>query len=130
MNTKLARRYVDDGMAVTSKPQLLVGLYERLLTDLERAIGALDGGEIEAAHNNLIHAQEIVHELNLALDVDAWETARNLRAIYEHVTILLVEANTTKRADPVRQSLTLLEPLCEAWREAVALTLTERASLG
>lgn len=130
MNTKLARRYVDDGMAVTSKPQLVVRLYERVIADLERAIVALEGNEIEPAHNNLIHAQEILHELNLALDVEAWESARTLRAIYAHMTTLLIEANTTKRAEPVRQSLNLLEPLSDAWREAVATTPADRPGHG
>ena len=127
MKSKLAQRYVDDGMAVTSKPQLLLSLYERLLADVGRAIEALESGEIETSHDNLVHAQDIVHELNLALDTHSWDTGRDLRAIYDHVTALLVEANTTKRAEPVRVCVSLLEPLHDAWRQAVAITQSERA---
>lgn len=127
MRSQLAQRYVDDGMAVASKPQLLLSLYDRLLADLGRAVEAIEGGQIETAHDNLIHAQDIVHELNLSLDTDHWEIGRNLRAIYDHVTALLVEANTGKRAEPARACIALLEPLLDAWRRATATLQAEGA---
>ncbi len=128
MYTELAKRYHDDGMAVMSKPQLIVSLYERLLTDLDRAGTALVGTDIEQAHNALVHAQDIVHELNLALDLERWAGSQNLRAIYNHIGSLLIEANVTKLPDPVRQCVDLLAPLHEAWQEAAATVSAERAA--
>ena len=129
MNSDLAKRYHEDGMAVTSKPQLLLGLYARLVTDLRRAAEALDNGEIEPSHNALVHAQDIVHELNLALDVERWEGGHNLRAIYNHVNSLLIEANTTKSPEPVHLCIELMVPLDEAWQEAAATTAAERVQV-
>ena len=129
MKADLAKRYQDDGMAVMSKPQLILGLYERLMTDLDRATTALVNASIEQAHDALVHAQDIVHELNLALDVDRWDGGHNLRAIYNHANALLIEANVTKSPDPVRHCTELLAPLNEAWHEAAAAVATERSAV-
>jgi flagellar protein FliS len=126
MNSDLAKRYHDDGMAVMSKPQLLLSLYERLATDLQRAVQGLSDGEIEVSHNALVHAQDIVHELNLALDVERWEGGHNLRAIYNHVSSLLIEANMTKSPEPVRQCIELIGPLNDAWQEAAVIAAAQR----
>lgn len=117
MNQKLARRYVEDGMATIPKPQLLLRLYDRLLLDLERAEAAIGGRRIEDGHNALVHAQDIVHELNLALDVEVWEEGRALRSIYQHLTELLIEANTAKDTAPIRAAVVVVAPLRDAWSE-------------
>ncbi len=119
MDPKLARRYLEDGMATIPKPQLLLRLYERLQVDLERAVEAVDQADIEASHNALVHGQDIVYELNLALDVEQWEDGRRLRSIYQHVTELLIDANMTKSTAPIHEAARLIDPLCDAWREAI-----------
>lgn len=130
MNQKLARRYVEDGMATIPKPQLLLRLYERLLLDLERAEAAVDERRIEDGHNALVHAQDIVHELNLALDVEVWEGARALRSIYQHLTELLIEANTSKSVAPIRAGTALVVPLRDAWSEAFGATTPQPQGIG
>ena len=127
MNSKIAQRYLDDGMAVMSKPQLVVRLYERLLQDLTKAGEAMVDGVVEGAHRALIHAQDIVLELNLALDTDAWQGAQGLRSVYEHVNAQLIEANIDKNPATVEHCIALIEPLYEAWRDAARSTQAGRA---
>ena len=127
MNSKIAQRYLDDGMAVMPKPQLVVRLYERLLQDLKKAMEAMTGGEVEGAHRALIHAQDIVLELNLALDVDAWHGAQGLRSVYDHVNAQLIEANIDKNPAAVEHCVSLIEPLYEAWRDAALSIQAERS---
>ena len=122
MNPKLAQRYHDDGMAVTPRPQLVGKLYERLQSDLAGASAAARAGEIEGAHDALVHAQEIVLELSLALDLDLWDGARGLRAIYDHLDARMVEANLRKSPEIVDECLALVEPLVDAWQQALAIT--------
>lgn len=129
MNARLAQRYHSDGMSVTPGPQLVVKLYERLLLDLRRAVTAVDEGSIEASHEQLVHAQDIVFELNLALDVDAWDGGPGLRAIYEHLSAKLVEANVQKSAVLVGECIEVVEPLVEAWQEALVITQTDRQAV-
>ncbi len=126
MNARLAQRYHQDGMSVTPGPQLVVKLYERLLLDLRRGAQAILDGSVEAAHEQLVHAQDIVFELNLALDVDAWDGGPALRSIYEHLSGQLIEANVRKSAETVGECIDVVAPLVGAWQEALVITQTER----
>ena len=128
MNSRLAQRYHQDGMSVTPGPQLVVKLYERLLLDLHRAKQAIASRKIETAHAELVHAQDIVFELDMALEVDAWDGGPALRSIYQHLTSRLIEANVRKDASIVDECIDIVAPLVEAWQEALVITQTQRAS--
>lgn len=101
---------------------LLVQLYRRLIRDLDGAIGAIERSEVENAHVQLVHAQDIVDSLDQALDHDAWSQAGELGRIYGHVRNELVRANMTKDAAIVVDCRRILQPLAETWEEALALT--------
>jgi flagellar protein FliS len=109
--------------ASTASPQaLLVMLYDRLVLDLERADAAGALGDVAATHRSLVHAQDIVTELSLALEVDAWEGGPGLQALYAWLLTELVEANTAKDGERVRACLAAVVPLRDAWREAATAT--------
>lgn len=126
MNARLAQRYHQDGMSVTPGPQLVVKLYERLLLDLHKGKQAIQAGKVEASHTELVHAQDIVFELNMALDVDTWDGGPALRSIYEHLTSRLIEANVQKAVPIVNECIDVVAPLVEAWQEALVITQTQR----
>lgn len=115
---QLASRYQSDGMATASPRKLLLLLLERLLKDFDQAETAIAAGHIEPSHNALVHAQEIVHELRLALDPEVWDGADQLTAIYNYVYDLLIEANQTKTPGPLQEARGLIVPLNEAWNTA------------
>jgi flagellar secretion chaperone FliS len=120
-------RYRSDGMESMSSQRLLVLLYERLALDLDRASAALATERRPAdAHDALVHAQDIVSTLRLALDEGAWSGAATLDAIYRHLEDLLLEANVSKSARLVGQCQRLVLPLLDAWREAYRTLSTER----
>lgn len=129
MNARLAQRYHQDGMSVTPGPQLVVKLYERLLLDLHKGQQAIAKGQIEISHKELVHAQDIVFELNMALDVDAWDGGPALRSIYEHLSARLIEANVQKSIEIVNECIDVVAPLVEAWQEALVITQTQRTTV-
>jgi flagellar secretion chaperone FliS len=98
--------------------RLVVLLHERLLRDLDDAATALDTGDRYGAHRGLLHAQEIIAELDRALDGDIWSGAAGLSSVYRYVTGLLVEANVTADREPIDEARGLMEPLATAWRQA------------
>lgn len=114
----LASRYQSDGMATASPRKLLILLFERLLKDLDHAQAAIVAGHIEKSHDCLVHAQEIVHELRLALDPEVWDGADALTSIYDYVYDLLIQCNQSKTLAPLEEARTLLLPLSEAWNQA------------
>jgi flagellar protein FliS len=113
-------RYLTDRVSTASPQQLLVMLYDRLAVDLERAEDALVGKDREEAHNQLMHAQDIVLELRSSLKVDAWEGGPRLAAIYTWLIGELVQANLKGDVRRVRDCRRIVEPLRDAWREAAA----------
>jgi flagellar protein FliS len=113
-------RYLTDRVSTASPQQLLVMLYDRLAVDLERAEDALVGKDREEAHNQLMHAQDIVLELRSSLKVDAWEGGPRLASIYTWLIGELVQANLKGDVRRVRDCRKIVEPLRDAWREAAA----------
>ena len=118
MNTTLRNRYVSDGAATVSQEKLLIALYERLLQDMDLAAAAIEHNRPGDAHHKLVHAQQILEELHLAVDVNAWPEGRHLVSLYLYVHEQLVLANLRKDATRVRECRELIEPLAETWQAA------------
>ncbi|MGI9598744.1 MAG: flagellar export chaperone FliS, partial [Acidimicrobiales bacterium] len=114
----LASRYQTDGMQGSSPQKLLLAVFDRLGRDLETSIAAIEASDVEAAHRALVNAQELVFELNFALDPEAWPAAVELRALYEHLLGLLIDANLNKSIATVQRCIEIVTPLAETWREA------------
>jgi flagellar protein FliS len=117
---QLRDRYLQDSISTASPGRLLLMLYDRLVLDLAKGEEALRQDERENANNLLNHAQEIVLELRVSLDVEAWSGAPGLASLYGFLLTELIGANIARDADRVAGCRTLVEPLRDAWREAAA----------
>ncbi len=116
----LARnRYLGDSVSTASPQRLVVMLYDGLVQDLQLAQQGIARGDVALVHARLVRAQAIVTELQSSLDLNAWEGARGLHQLYSYVLNLLVEANVRKDAAPLTQVLAVIEPLQDAWRQAL-----------
>jgi flagellar protein FliS len=120
----LRERFTTGGLDTASAPKIVVMAYDRLDRDIAGALSALTDGNLAEAHQLLCHAQELVHELNGMLDVDAWEHGPALAAIYRYVIVRLTEANMTKRAAPATEARNLLAELGDSFRQAAVSTST------
>ncbi|GAB6986973.1 flagellar export chaperone FliS [Nocardioides pyridinolyticus] len=119
--------YLAASVSTASPAQLLVMLCERLNLDLRRATDALRRGEPGAAHEPLLHAQEIVMELRSSLKVDAWEGGPGLAALYDFLYGELVKANVAKNLPAAEFCLGMAGELCDTWREAALEQAATRA---
>lgn len=117
-----ARNAYMNGMVTTASPaRLLIMLFERLQLDIERAAEAQRDERYADASPHLLHAQEIVLELQSSLKVDVWEGGPGLAALYSFLHSQLVAANIKRDLAITESCLTLVVPLVDAWRQA-ALT--------
>lgn len=122
--TTSARDTYLGGMTSTASPaRLLIMLYDRLVLDLQRAVELGDLGEFLGAGRQLMHAQEIVLELQGSLKIDAWDGAAQLSGIYSWLHSEMVRANVQRDVAATRGCLALVEPLADAWREAALAAL-------
>lgn len=98
--------------------RILVLLYERLQRDLADAEEATVAGDRFRGHRALLHAQEIVTELDAALDATAWSDAAQMSSIYRFLTGRLIAANVNQDLAAIRDCRAVVDPLVETWREA------------
>lgn len=113
-----ASAYRDNAVATASPARLLVMLVERLVLDVERGLTAQQAADWSAAHRHLLHAQDIVNELETSLDVDAMPAGRQLAAIYAFLRGQLVDANIRRDSATTGQALTLARQIADTWRQA------------
>ncbi len=106
---------------LTAPPgQIILMLYEGALRSLERSLPGFsiaDPGEANMTiHNNLQRAQEIIHELNCALNMEqGGEFASTLRRLYDYFDRRLRESNLKKEPTGVKEVLRHITVLRDAW---------------
>lgn len=119
--------YLAASVSTATPSQLLVMLYERLVLDVERAAAALREGEPSRAHEPLMHAQDIVLELNASLNADAWDGAAGLASLYDYLHHELVKANMAKDLRTTEFCLNVVSTLRDTWRDAAGSLLAVSA---
>lgn len=115
-----------------SPPQLIALLYDALLRNLRSSANGLDAHDLEAAHQPLLRAQDILLELIASLDVEAdgeaGQLARQLAPLYEYMYRRLLEASVQKDVVAVHEVHRLVEPMREAWCSALEQLSQEAAA--
>jgi flagellar protein FliS len=106
---------------VSSRPiDQVVLLYHGAIRFATIHLGALDRGDLEAAHNASIRSQAIVAGLREVLDLSAGPVAGQLDALYDFIHRRLTEGNTAKDGAPTIEAIELLRSLLEAWQTLAA----------
>jgi flagellar secretion chaperone FliS len=106
---------------LTAPPgQIVLMLYEGALRALERALTGFaenDPGQANMiVHNNLQRAQEIIRELNYALNMEqGGECASTLRQLYDYFDRRIWESNVQKKRDGIEEVIRHLTELRDAW---------------
>ncbi len=113
-----AQRYRETDLGTMTRERMVVLLYEKMVSDLEDAIIALEKADRATFTRKVNHSQRIVAELRNSLDhATGGEIARNLDSIYEFVfrehLSLLLDRNPAR----ARACIDVLAPLLAAWRQ-------------
>ena len=103
--------------AVLSAPPdvLVVMLYDGARRFLFQAGVAMRDGQIELSHRKLRRAEDIIHHLRDALDMDQGEISQRLESIYLFCLRHVQQARFDRDANKLDQVSTLLGELREAW---------------
>ena len=105
--------------------QLILMLFDGALRFLERGLlGFACNDPAEAnmtIHNNFQRAQDIVRELNRALNLEqGGECAETFRRLYDYFERKIWESNVKKRPEGAREVIKHLTVLREAWATMLA----------
>lgn len=127
MTPNVRGAYLSSSVVTASPSRLLVMLCDRLVLDIQRALSAY--GEGSSSRDHLLHAQDIVLELQSSLRPDGWSGGPLLASIYTYLYGTLVRANVAHDPDLMQECLTLATQLQETWRDA-ALAVAEAPRTG
>lgn len=116
----LRQRYLRTQVETATPIQRLLMMQHRLVGDLRAADEGLATHDIEAAHRNLVHAQQIVLALRDSLHGSDWSGAEPLRAVYWFVYRRLIDCNMAKDRSLLPVCISLLDQIVEANTQAAA----------
>ena len=109
--------YQENAVTTQSKGRLVVMLYDGAIKFLKLAILELKAGNHEAKSKYLNKAEDIIHELNAVLDMEAGgEVATNLRGLYMFMIRHVHEASMKQDAGKIEEVIKLLEELNQGWK--------------
>jgi len=106
--------------------RLVVLMYDGAIGALNKALDAIETGDLEGRCKAVNMAMDILTQLCLSLDHEqGGQIAGNLSDLYRFMITRLVRTNLLNDPQPTRDVLRLLESLYSAWR-----TLDEQISAG
>ena len=122
MDATAKKRYQQVNVETASQGKLIVMLFSGAVQRAEKALHAIESGNVESVHNHLVRAQDIIGELRGALNMEAGEIAENLDRIYEYFQHLLIKANVRKDPEPLRNAIELMTLMRDTWSELFSQT--------
>jgi len=106
-------------VATSDQSKLILRLYERAVTNLARAIAAIERRDYSAKGMLIIKSQDILWELLTALNMEAGLIARNLQALYLFCYKRLNDANLKNDPQAIGEVIRVLSSLKKGWEGLV-----------
>jgi len=126
--TSNAKDYLHAAVAGASPVGLVVLLYERLITDLTRALTAMEKGDTETRVAQINHAFLILGQLESALDSSqAPEAARTQARFYSVARGKILEAHLKSDRKLLEEQIVLFNDVRTAWEQVDSARRTKAA---
>ena len=117
---RAAQMYQKNAIQTASPAKLTLMLYDGAVKFTNIAIEAIEAGDIEKAHNNIVKAQNIIVEFRSTLDMK-YPVAKDFDVVYDYIYRRLVEANMKKDKDILVEALKHIKTMRDTWREVMKL---------
>ena len=117
---RAAQMYQKNAVQTASPAKLTLMLYDGAVKFTNIAIEAIEAGDIEKAHNNIVKAQNIIVEFRSTLDMK-YPVAKDFDVVYDYIYRRLVEANMKKDKDILVEALKHIKTMRDTWREGMKL---------
>jgi flagellar protein FliS len=129
---QFAKSYKSIAVNTAHPGQLVLMLFDGALRFMDTAVAGFAEENIsrrfEAIHNNLIKTQNILRELQKALNLNAGgEFAGRMFALYDFMIVQLTQANLKKDKEPIHVVEKLLGQIRDAWAQMLKQSSSEAA---
>ncbi len=112
------QQYKKTQVDTADQGKLIVMLYDGAIKFINKAIELIPQKKIEDVHVNIVKAQDIISELMTSLNMDAGDISNRLLSIYMYINRRLIDANISKKAEPLYEVKKHLTELRDAWEIA------------
>ena len=111
------QKYMQQSVSTMTPAQLLIALYDKTITEINKAIIFIEDKDIPKAHQSIMRASEIIDTLDAHLKVK-YEISDNLAALYQYFREKLVQANVKKDTEILKEILPMITEIRDAFFEA------------
>lgn len=111
--------FTEDTLHKKTPEELTALLYEAILSNLEEAKEAIAKKEMIEANMKLQKSNDILYRLGAGLNYEAGIIANQLDEVYNYLAERLIQANTTKKIEPIEEAIKLVTTLSDAWNQAM-----------
>ena len=118
-------QYLETRVLSATPAELTLMLYDGAIRFMSQYIVFVGAKDIQAAHNAIMRAQDIVSELLVTLDMKH-EIADGMASIYVYCIERLTAANVKKEVEPVQEVIELIRELRNTWAEAMKICKAEQ----
>lgn len=113
--------YANNKVMTASPAELTLMLYEGAIKFCNIAMTAIERGEIEKAHNNIVKVENIIEEFQATLD-HKYEVAKDFDNVYKYLLQRLAMANIKKDKEILEEVLGHLRTMRDTWKEVMQKT--------
>ena len=117
---KAAMQYQKNAVQTASPAKLTLMLYDGAVKFANLALDAINDGDIEKAHNNIVKVQNIIVEFRTTLDMK-YPVAKDFDVVYDYIYRRLVEANMKKDPVILEEALKYIKEMRDTWKEVMRL---------
>ena len=112
------QKYMQQTVTTMTPGQIVVALYDKAITELNKAIYFIDEEpSIPKAHNSIIKVADIVDTLDSHLK-EKYEVSQSLASMYQYFRENLIQANIKKDSEILKTLLPFFQELRDAFAEA------------
>ena len=118
--------YLRNKIMTATPGELTLMLYEGAVKFGNIAIKAIDEGDIETAHANIVKVQNIIDEFRRTLDFK-YPVAQDFENVYSYLSRRLIEANINKDKEIMEEVVKHLRSMRDNWKEVMKKAAQEKA---
>lgn len=112
------QNYQNNKIMTASPAQLTLMLYDGAIKFCNKAIIAVEEGDIQKAHDNIKKVERIIEEFRATLNFK-YQVANDFEKVYKYLNERLVEANIHKDKEILEEVLKHLRTMRETWEEVM-----------
>ncbi len=121
MAINAALAYQNNAIQTASPAELTLMLYEGAIKFTNIALMAIEEGNVEKVHLNIVKVENIILELRSTLD-HKYPVAEDFDRVYDYIYRCLVDANVKKDKGKLEEALGYIREMRDTWKEVMKTT--------